>query len=151
MNGFKQKGGHLYQFDWDEEEGVPILSLHLPRRGFDELHGVEVVTPLPVWEQKRFRSRDERAREVRRLASPYPWENATRDYVLSSARLVFYTVGSVMALAVSLYLFAHDAYLYLPASILAFVGFTVLALIRLSIHIREHRWLANDTRAKRAA
>jgi hypothetical protein len=150
MNGFK-KVGNPYQFDWDEEESVPILSLHLPHRFFDELNGVEVVPPLPVWEQKRFRARSAESSEGRRLAAPYPWDDATRDYVLSSARLVCYTIASVVALAVSLYLFAHDAYLYLPASILAFLSFMVLALIRLSIHIREHRRLANETGAKRAA
>jgi len=147
MNGFKQKVG----FEWDEEESVAVLPLYLPRRFFDELNGVEVVPPLPVWEQKRFRARVAGSSEVHRLASSYPWDDATRDYVLSSARLVFYTVASVVALAVSLYLFAHDAYLYLPASILAFLSFTVLALIRLSIHIREHHRLANETRTKRAA
>jgi hypothetical protein len=82
--------------------------------------------------------------ERTRVASPSLWLTPTRDYLISFGWLAFYIVVSTAAAALSAYSFAHNDYLLLPAAGLAFVSFTVLALIRLRIHLIEHRHLADQ-------
>jgi hypothetical protein len=66
------------------------------------------------------------------IVSTSPWESSMRVYLVSSGWLAIYSIAAIAAAAASLYLFAHQEYLYLPASVFAFFGFVILALIRLS-------------------
>jgi hypothetical protein len=79
-----------------------------------------------------------------RVASPSLWLTTTQNYLISFAWLAFYTVVSAVAASLSAYSFAHHDYVLLPGAGLAFVSFTVLALIRLRIHLIEHRILGNQ-------
>src|ERR1700730_13984058 len=74
-----------------------------------------------------------------------------RQFLISFGWLAFYTVVSIAAATLSAYSFAHSEYLLLPAAILTFVSFTVLALIRLRIHVIEHRQLADEYNLPKAA
>lgn len=84
-------------------------------------------------------------------AAERPLSASTRKYLASFAWLAFYISASAFSGAFSAYLFAQRAYLMLPASILAFVGFAVLALIRLSIHIQDQRRLSGEIKLKKAS
>lgn len=126
MNGTRARVGNPYQFDWEEEESLSVLSL--PQRFFSEVQGFEIVR-LPVLEEKGSRVTLPRPSHMHQATPSPPWDGAIKDYVVSTAWLAFYAVASVAAAAISLYLFAHGDYLFLPASILGFFGFMILALI----------------------
>jgi hypothetical protein len=136
MNGTKLKVGNPYQFDWEDEE--------------DMANQVFVVTPqfrssMEVWEPEL----DLFTHDTKKRASVRP--DLTRKYIVSFGWLAFYIWASIVAGAVSAFLLAREDYVFLPASLLAFVSFAVLALVRLSIHIREHRDLRDHNRFRDAA
>jgi hypothetical protein len=147
MNEARVRVGNPYELDWEEEDNILGSPLSLPRRSFNELSGLELIS-LPPLEGKRLR---ESVATPDTIRSPYRWDALTREYLVSFAWLAFYLIMSIAAAAISLFFVAHKNYFFLPASILASVSFAVLALIRLSIHVREHRHLANNGQLSRAA
>jgi hypothetical protein len=148
MNEVRVRVGNPYELDWEESERLPASPLLLPRRSFDVLCGFEVAPPL-IMEQSLV-ARTQTAKRTEGIIRFYFRADSTREYLISFARLALYSIVCVAAAAVSLFLIAHKEYSYLAASVLAFVGFAVLALIRLSIHVQEHRRLA-DNNIRRAA
>jgi hypothetical protein len=82
--------------------------------------------------------------EVERTKRSLPslWLAPTRDYLISFGWLAFYVVVSTAAASLSAYSLTHRDYLFLPAAVFTFVSFTVLALIRLRVHLIEHRHLS---------
>jgi hypothetical protein len=68
----------------------------------------------------------------------------TKRYLISLGLLALYTIISISAFSISAFLFANGIYSFLPATLLAFIAFTILAIVRFSIHLREHRHLGDS-------